>query len=224
MNRIKVWTAVLFVICGGAVAWADDFDDGVIACNRKDYTAAVVAFSKAILANPDNVPAYVNRGNAYSYLGELDKAVADYNAALTKRAKLLGPDTAEVAPIYYNRAYAYQRAGKYKEAIADYQTTIRLDDTYQDAHGNYAWICGTAPAPEVHDQFKAVDLALMEVKIAETPSALDTLAAGYASRSDFDKAVETEEKALEKETDEALKSDYRSRLELYKQKKPYTSK
>ena len=49
---------------------------------------------------------------------------------------------------------------------------------------------------------------------------LDILAAAYAESGDFAKAREWEEKAIELAPKE-IKQDYRDRLELYKQGKPY---
>jgi hypothetical protein len=50
---------------------------------------------------------------------------------------------------------------------------------------------------------------------------LDTIAAAYAEAGNFDKAVEFEQKASETVTDEAKKAEYRKRLDLYRNKKPY---
>ena len=46
-------------------------------------------------------------------------------------------------------------------------------------------------------------------------------AAAYAENCDFDKAKEWEAKAIKMATAEKIKEEYRSRLELYEQGKPY---
>ncbi len=50
---------------------------------------------------------------------------------------------------------------------------------------------------------------------------MDTLAAACAENGEFGKAREWQTKAIEHLTHENDKKDYRSRLELYKQGKPY---
>lgn len=51
---------------------------------------------------------------------------------------------------------------------------------------------------------------------------LDTLAAAYAEAARFDNAAEWQQKAIEL-APEAQKEDYRSRLKLYREGKPYRS-
>ena len=50
---------------------------------------------------------------------------------------------------------------------------------------------------------------------------LDTLAIAYAECGDFDSAVKWQTTAIELLADESLKMDYRTRLNLYREKKPY---
>ena len=53
------------------------------------------------------------------------------------------------------------------------------------------------------------------------PWYIDTLAAAYAESGDFDSAKEWEAKAIDMVQGEKEKQDYRSRLKLYEQGKPY---
>jgi len=53
----------------------------------------------------------------------------------------------------------------------------------------------------------------------ENPELLDTLAACYARIGDFKSAAEWQEKAIELDSE---KMSYKSRLLLYREKKPYT--
>ena len=50
---------------------------------------------------------------------------------------------------------------------------------------------------------------------------LETLAAGSAEVGDFAAAVKWQTKAIELETDAKLKEEYRSRLKLYQERKPF---
>jgi hypothetical protein len=51
--------------------------------------------------------------------------------------------------------------------------------------------------------------------------ALHTLAAAHADVDNFELAVKWESRAIEIESEEQAKGEFRSRLELYQQKKPY---
>ena len=50
---------------------------------------------------------------------------------------------------------------------------------------------------------------------------MNTLAAGCAEASEFDAAIKWQSKAVELQSDEKRKVDYRARLALYREKKPY---
>ncbi len=60
--------------------------------------------------------AYVNRGSAYLYLEQYDRALADFNKAIG-----LNPQVVEA---YYNRGIIYRIQGKIAEAIADFEKVI----------------------------------------------------------------------------------------------------
>ena len=50
---------------------------------------------------------------------------------------------------------------------------------------------------------------------------LETLAAAYAEAGDFASAVKWQVKAIELEADPKEKEEYRARLKLFQEKKPY---
>jgi len=53
------------------------------------------------------------------------------------------------------------------------------------------------------------------------PNDMNTLAAACAEAGDFAAAVQWQSKAIELWSDEKRKADYRTRLTLYREKKPY---
>ncbi len=106
--------------------------------------------------------AYVNRGAAFQKTGLLDKAVADYEAALNldptdyrayislgavfeqmgrldraleadEKAIALNPSSHEA---FRNRGVLLEKAGRFDEAIADYTKAIILQPTYFEAYNN----------------------------------------------------------------------------------------
>jgi Tfp pilus assembly protein PilF/TolB-like protein len=78
--------------------------------------------TEAIRHDPKYVYAYNNRGNAYSDKGRYDRAIQDYDKALS-----LDP---EHTTSYRNRGIVYQKRGLYDRAIQDYERAIRLDPRY----------------------------------------------------------------------------------------------
>jgi len=70
--------------------------------------------------------AYVWRANCYSWLGEYEIALQDYDRAL-----YLNP---EDAPGYFNRACAHGNLGDHEAAIADYTEAIRIKPDYAEAY------------------------------------------------------------------------------------------
>ncbi len=106
--------------------------------------------------------AYVNRGAAFQKTGLLDKAVADYEAAIDldptdyrayislgavleqtgrfnraqeadERAIALNPSSHEA---FRNRGVLLEKMGRFDEAIADYTRAIALQPTYFEAYNN----------------------------------------------------------------------------------------
>ena len=75
-------------------------------------------FNKAIELNPDNADAYYKRGDAYSEIGDYDKAIADYNEAIE-----LNPSDALA---YYNRGLDYHNKGEVLKAVSDLEKCIGL--------------------------------------------------------------------------------------------------
>src|SRR5690242_19011626 len=63
--------------------------------------------------------AYNNRGNALREKGALDRAMADFDAAIRLEPRL--------ADAYVNRGITWYRRGDFDRAIADYDEAIRLD-------------------------------------------------------------------------------------------------
>ncbi len=61
---------------------------------------------------------FYNRGGAYSALGELERAIADYAEALRLR-----PDYMQA---FYNRGHNYAALGRHDQAIADFTRAVEL--------------------------------------------------------------------------------------------------
>ena len=72
--------------------------------------------------------AYVVRGNAYTEMGDYDRAIANQNEAIRLDPRLVAA--------YYNRGMAHRSKGDYARAIADYSEAIRLAPAFAGAYSN----------------------------------------------------------------------------------------
>ena len=121
------------------------------------------------------------------------------------------------------RGYARSAKNEYEKAIADYNEAIRLDPKDHNAYNGRAWLWATCPDAKYRDGKKAVESATKACELSawKDPNNIDTLSAACAEAGDFDVAVKWQSKAVELLSDEKEKEDYRSRLKLYQEKKPY---
>ena len=137
----------------------------------KLYTAGLTLY-------PKMVEGYIKRGNAYNYIGEYDKAIADYDEAIK-----LKPNYAK---LYYNRGNAYRDKVNFDKAIADYTKAIKLNPDYVDAYYNRG---------KIYDEINAYDKAIedfstvikLEPEHADAYSCRTTL---YRDKGEYDKVVE----------------------------------
>jgi len=190
-----------------------------------NYEKAISLYTKAIKLHKYNPSPWINRGNCYSCLGQLDKALKDYDKALEIAIKLTkNKNHPKLAYIYYNKAYALDNAGKIAKAIPIYEKVIALNGKYPDAKGNLAWILATANKKSLRNPNKAIQLSLDEMKLAkrDDPDLFDTLAAAYAAKGEFSKAITTINKAIKLSGTDNV--EFKQRLTLYKNKKAYIEK
>jgi tetratricopeptide (TPR) repeat protein len=104
------------------------FEKGYALDESSNYTAAVIAYSKAIELAPQYASTYFNRGNTYINLDNYNQAIKDYDQAI-----VLNP---QLVKAYGNRGNAYRALGDIKLAIQDYDKVIALDPKDEIAYNN----------------------------------------------------------------------------------------
>jgi len=92
---------------------------GIIFLNEQDHLE---------LHNPNSAVAYLNRGVEYYQNGELDRAIADFDKAIS-----IDPDFAEA---YNDRGLCYTTKGDRDQAISDFDRSIQLKPDFTEAYSN----------------------------------------------------------------------------------------
>ena len=90
---------------------ADFYDRGADYLDEKDYTRAIIEYTKAIELDPGYINAYLDRGVVYYGRGEYDQAIANYTQVINLNS--LDPLA------YYNLGLVYNAKGDYDGAIAN---------------------------------------------------------------------------------------------------------
>jgi tetratricopeptide (TPR) repeat protein len=93
----------------------------IAACTR-----LLEALAPGEIASSEGAAVYIARGNLYAVQGEVDRAIADYDTAIT-----LDPNRAVA---FFNRATALMEKGEIDRALFDFDHAIELDPMDADAH------------------------------------------------------------------------------------------
>jgi hypothetical protein len=112
------------------------------------------------------------------------------------------------------------------EACAHFREALRLAPDYILPMNGLARLLATHPDEEVRRPREAVQLAKQAAGLSKhkNPLILDTLAAAYAASDEFDLAVATAQEGVELLSNivgDKRADKMHTRLELYKQRKPY---
>ena len=118
--------ALLFTACTSKAAKAvEKVELGQKYLTELNYTEAVASFTEAIGLDPENIPAYMCRAEAYVGLKQYDDAKADYTTAIEKTTDQ--PYTQ--AEAYVGRAEVNELTTANEDALADYEAASTALDT-----------------------------------------------------------------------------------------------
>ena len=175
--------------------------------NREDAEGYIKLYTATLTLNPKMVEDYIKRGNAYSYIGEHDKAIKDHSEAI-----MLKPNYAKA---YYNRGNAYRDKVDFDKAIADYTKAIALNPDYADAYYNRGKLYDAAEAyDEAIKDFSAV--IKLEPEHADAYGCRGTL---YSEKDEYGKAIEDFSIEIKLRPDDA--ETYYDRGKVYGKKGEY---
>ena len=102
--------------------------------NKEDAEESIKFYTAGLTLYPRMVEGYIKRGNAYSYIGEHAKAIADYSEAIKLKPGHAGA--------YNNLGRAYGIKGEYEKAIQNCNVAIKIKADYANAYSNrgMAWL------------------------------------------------------------------------------------
>ena len=119
-------------------------DDG----NDETLEPAAAAYRKALVIDPDLVPAIVNLANIHYARDELIEAQALYERAIG-----LDPDCFEA---HFNLGNIHHDLGRYEDALVCYRDAVALNGSYADAHFYLAvTLEKTGHSPEAKPHWRA---------------------------------------------------------------------
>ncbi len=181
-----------------------------------ELSDAMQDFDLAIRYAPQQSIIYNNRGVCYAEQEKYQQAIGNYSRAIK-----LFPRSAVA---YSNRGTAYMGTSQFDRAQQDFEKAIEYAPRLTDAVNGYAWFLATCPSDKYRDGDKATELANSACELSDWKdwSHLDTLAAAYAEKGDFEKAVNMAERAAKLAPD-SVQDSCRDRIALYRSGKPLRS-
>jgi len=194
-----------------------------------DYAEAIRLLPTIDDTEPELAEAYLFRGVSRMSLADtITPAEPLYRTAagdFTLAARL---DPIDLTAIYELRQNCYQLAhqtvaANYDERILALLGQIETSPAAAEPRSQLAFLMATCAHAEARNARTALRLATEACELTSWKSAesLDALAAAHAAGGDFTAAVEWGQKAVDLATGDSEKEQYRARLDLYRQDKPF---
>jgi tetratricopeptide (TPR) repeat protein len=173
---------------------------GEIYLRQQKPDPALAEFLKAVELNPLHNTAWADLARAYALRGNVEKAVEQLRRQIdvNKKNGLQSTGPYSLLCTISNDGPAERTVQACEDALKQYQGDALV-------WNQLAWTYATSKDPRYRDSAKALEYAQKAVSLSEgkTPELLDTLAEAYFVSGNFDKAIETERRALELSPDEA---------------------
>lgn len=172
-----------------------------LACTRARagrHAEALAEFRRALAARPNYSAAWIGAGHAWYALGHADDAARCYRRGLAL------PDA----------------------ALASRQPGSAVEMARLEALNNLAWMLATRSGTTPAQAAEAVRLAEEAVRSArcDLPGAFDTLAAAYAAAGQWDRALETAQRAIalaKAQGDRGMQARMEQRRAAYRTRRPW---
>lgn len=100
---------------------------GTLADRNGDHEARIAYINKAIVVAPNYAEAYAGRGHGYMDEKKYDRALADFNKALSLKPELAPMLKPSLLVVYIERASNAMASGRYQAGIEDLSRALQLD-------------------------------------------------------------------------------------------------
>jgi len=176
---------------------------------------AIGQYRRALDIRSDYALAHNNLGGILLQKGDVNEALVHLREAVR-----IDPTNAEAQN---NLGVACRERGDDAEAIDHFRRAMAVRPNWPPPIANLAWMFATASDDRLRNAGLSVQLASRAADLTahRDPSALDVLAAAYASAGDFDHALETARAALRLAPEGAFAKEIRAREELYRRHAAY---
>ena len=143
------------------------------------------------VSNSELAATHIERGDALYNQGKLEEAIVEY-----REAARLDPTNAN---LWMRLGQVYEQTGRGEDALHSLEKGSEADPGNAGILNQMGWLYATAEPATLRDPAKALAYAQRAVEASGGGDAniLDTLAEAYYANRQFDKAIETEERALE---------------------------
>ena len=203
--------------------WRAYSNRAALRTDQKLFSQAVTDFSTVIDLHPDSLDVWFNRAELHYELQSYEAALGDYDHVLSESAGDLQATTGRAhclcqlgrfdeALIEYNvvvelkprsgwalanRADLHQERGDWKLAHADYNQALAVEPV-GGIYQRMAWLLATNPSDDLFMPTVALSLIQKAIHLdGENSTYLDTLAAAYAANGEFERAQQTQARAIE---------------------------
>ena len=179
--------------------------------NAGNYIEGLRYVNTILNKEPKNSRALTERADIYAKLEEVDKALADYNMAIS----IDGKNPAN----YNNRGVFFYENDKYELAINDYNNCLKIDSTLRYGYFNRGLAYSALNDYEnaIQDYSKLVEIE------PDEPENYIELAQCYEELEDYDNALinfsRAIEVALDKEKYYTIRADFYSDIDINEMKK-----
>jgi tetratricopeptide (TPR) repeat protein len=163
---------------------------GIALAAKGKLHEAVKCYQQALELSPDYAPAHNNLAMLYQRQGKFDEAILHYRRVVKT--------TSYLAQAYNNLGVALLMKGKLDEALENFKEALRIDKNSAVAMSMSSRVLIAHPNPDIRDIPEAIRLAERAAELTryQHPAMLNTLAAAYATKGQYDKAAEISAKAL----------------------------
>ncbi len=189
---------------------------GFMFLRADDYHNALINFEQSIDLKP-NQPSILNKlGDIYFARNDLGQSLDAYTRSITS-----DPNQPNIFKVIGD---IYFQKNQWVNALDYWQKAIAIKPNMPVVLNNLAWIKATSSDANMFDPHEAIRLGERSIELsdANAPGLLDTLSVAYAAAGQFEKAIETAQKALDfaKAADnDVLIKAIKEHLKLYRSNK-----